>query len=105
MKRLLSGLVGNLFPWLTKVSVQGDSTPSGDSLKRPGEFLSLQARKRFAAGTTTPVATSTSTEESDSAKPIDRLHADAIMNYLTRIACQVFIIFEKKKISNLEIWV
>lgn len=67
---------------------------SGDSLKRPGEFPSVQARKRFAAGTTTPVATSTYTEESDSAKPIDRLHADAIMNYLTRIACQVFVVFE-----------
>lgn len=66
--------------------------------------MSLQARKRFAAGTTTPVATSASTEESDSAKPIDRLHADAIMNYLTRIACQVFVNLElkKKNVSSLK---
>lgn len=49
----------------------------------------MQVRKRFATGTSSPAATTSYTEESDSAKPIDRLHADAIMNYLTRIACQV----------------
>lgn len=58
-------------------------------MKRSGDFLSMQARKRFASGIVSPVATTSHTEESDSAKPIDRLHADAIMNYLTRIACQV----------------
>lgn len=49
----------------------------------------MQARKRFASGISSPIATTSYTEESDSTKPIDRLHADAIMNYLTRIACQV----------------
>lgn len=49
----------------------------------------MQARKRFAGGISSPIATTSYAEESDSTKPIDRLHADAIMNYLTRIACQV----------------
>lgn len=63
---------------------------SAEGLKRSGEFLSMQARKRFASGVVSPVAsTSSFTDESDSNKPIDRMHADAIMNYLTRIACQV----------------
>ena len=62
----------------------------GDGLKRSGDFLAAQARKRLAVGSVSPVVASTSSpEESESAKPIDRLHADAIMNYLTRIPCQV----------------
>ena len=72
----------------TEVSSNNGSN-NGEGLKRSGDFLSMQARKRFAGGMSSPVATTSYTDEGDSAKPIDRLHADAIMNYLTRIACQV----------------
>ncbi|XKL66766.1 hypothetical protein PGB90_010186 [Kerria lacca] len=72
-----------------KLAVDLCENESSDCTKRTGDFLSMQVRKRFATGTSSPAATTSYTEESDSAKPIDRLHADAIMNYLTRIACQV----------------
>jgi transformation/transcription domain-associated protein len=71
----------------------GSGSRSGEVPTRSADFLSMQARKRFVGGSVpSPVATTSYTDESDSAKPIDRLHADAIMNYLTRIACQVLLV-------------
>lgn len=78
------------------------SDSSAEGLKRSGEILSMQARKRFAGGIASPVASTSFTEESDSNKPIDRMHADAIMNYLTRIACQVCRL--KKYTSCVNVW-
>ncbi|XP_065219244.1 transformation/transcription domain-associated protein isoform X2 [Planococcus citri] len=94
-RKLAVDLCEVMIKWeLQRIRNESDSTEttetSTDSLKRSGDFLSMQARKRFAGGVASPVAsTSSLSEESDSNKPIDRMHADAIMNYLTRIACQV----------------
>jgi len=99
-RKLAVDLCEVMIKWeLQRIRNESDTTTSAESetitvgsaegLKRSGDFLSMQVRKRFAGGISSPVATTSYTDEGDSAKPIDRLHADAIMNYLTRIACQV----------------
>ena len=73
--------------------------PLGGLVKRPSTEDPNEAnRKRLALGNGSSPSTSVSagaeatpatTAEPGSTKPIDRQHADAVINFLLRLACQV----------------
>ncbi|KAJ9592433.1 hypothetical protein L9F63_015849, partial [Diploptera punctata] len=65
--------------------------PSGVSVKRPSlEDPNLESRKRHSSGTPINIVPTVIPKvEPGSTKPIERVHADAVLNFLLRLACQV----------------
>lgn len=73
--------------------VQIAAIPLGVGVKRPSvddSNLNSESRKRHASGTSSNIVPTVIPKvEPGSAEPIERAHADTVLNFLLRLACQV----------------
>jgi hypothetical protein len=86
-------LRGMLIQALLSGFMQIAASPSGVGVKRPSTddpSLNSESRKRHASGTGTSIMpTVIPKAEPGSSEPIERAHADTVLNFLLRLACQV----------------
>lgn len=97
-KKLAVELAEVIIKWeLERIKDESESqeitNPSTGSVKKtyPDDQNQDQSRKRLATGIVTPTHFATFVPKTDpsSTKPIEKHHADAILNFLLRLACQV----------------
>ncbi|XP_069681279.1 transformation/transcription domain-associated protein isoform X3 [Periplaneta americana] len=97
-RKLAVELAEVIIKWeLQRIKDESDSQeiggmPSGAGMKRPSldDALGLDSRKRHASGPGPNIIPIVIPRvEPGSTKPIERAHADAVLNFLLRLACQV----------------
>lgn len=74
-----------------KKEYESDGETLPGTLKRPASETDEHQRKKFltASGVQTVSASSSSVSDTGAGRPIDRAHADSVVNFLLRLACQV----------------